>query len=133
MPQAARLITSSAFALIFLHLAAIRADAATTDISIEQLITSGGALTILAAIVLAFYSGRVTTKPASDERVTVVTTMWEARFADERAEKEAWKSQAQQLAPAVAAIAEELAEANRRDDEVRKLLQSIGSDRRRAP
>jgi threonine dehydrogenase-like Zn-dependent dehydrogenase len=119
-------------AIFLLHTNALAVYADTTGVSIENLITSGGALGILAAIVLAFYANRVMTKSTADDRVAVVTTMWEARFADERAEKEAWKSQAQQLAPAVAAIAEELSEANRRDDDMRKLLESIGADRRRA-
>lgn len=84
--------------------------------SIEQLLTSGGALGVLVAIVLAFYSGRVLTKTSSDERVKTVSDMWTERFADERAEKEAWKSQAQQLTPAVAKMADELEEANQRDE-----------------
>lgn len=84
--------------------------------SIEQLITSGSALTILAAIVLAFYSGKVVTKAAHEATLSQVTAVWEARFADERAEKEAWKSQAQQLTPSVASMAAELESANERDD-----------------
>ena len=97
--------------------------------SIEQLIQTGSAVTILAAIVLAFYTGRVMTKTASDHIVETITRMWAERFADERAEKEAWKAQATQLTPAVSKMADELEEANERD-EAWKAAFMQGNDRR---
>ncbi|HEX5016531.1 MAG TPA: hypothetical protein VFX15_02970 [Actinomycetes bacterium] len=82
----------------------------------EQLITTGSGILILAAIVIAFYTDRVLTKSNHEASIKALTEMWADRFADERAEKEAWKAQAQQLAPAVAEMAEELEAANARDE-----------------
>ena len=84
--------------------------------NIQDLLTSGSAVTILAAIVIAFYTGKVQTKTQSDAALKVISEMWVERFNDERAEKEAWKAQATQLTPAVAKMASELEEANARDE-----------------
>lgn len=101
--------------------------------SIEQLITSGGAISILAAIVLAYFTGRVYNKNQVDERLAELNRLWTDRFADERTEKEAWKTQAQQLAPAVAKIADELEEANERDATWKAALAEGTVDRRTSP
>lgn len=98
--------------------------------TIDQLITSGGALAILAGCVLAFYTGRVVTKASADETLKMIIDVWRERLAEERADKEAWKAQAQQLTPAVAKMADELEEVNSRDEEWVRLLAASG-DRRR--
>ncbi len=129
-----RIGRATMIALILTLLAVRPGLAADSSPSIEQLLTSGGALGILTAIVLAFYTGRVTTKTQSDDRVAFTVKMWEERFADERAEKEAWKSQAQQLAESTATMATELEQANERDEEWKRAIEAqLGSppDRRK--
>jgi hypothetical protein len=74
--------------------------------SVEQLITTGSGILILSAIVIAFYTSKVMTKSDHNAIVELVVKMWTERFNEVYAEKESWKSQAQQLTPAVASIAE---------------------------
>lgn len=100
--------------------------------SVEQLITTGSGVLILSAIVIAFYTSRVITKEAHNGIVDLITKMWQERFDEVVAEKEAWKSQALQLTPAVASIAEELEEANRRDEVWRRAFtEGAVADRRK--
>ena len=99
-----------------------------------DLLTRGGPIGILAVIVVAFYTGRVVTKTSVTETIATLTKMWEDRFNDERADKEAWKAQAQQLAPAVAEMAEELEAANHRDEAWKAALAKVdGMPDRRGP
>ncbi len=76
-----------------------------------------GAAGVLAVVVIAFYTDRVVTRKSADDRVAVVAAMWQDRHADTAADRDAWKAQAQQLAPAVGKMADELEEANERDEQ----------------
>lgn len=98
--------------------------------NLEQVLQTGGALAILGVIVIAFYRNNVQTTAAVEKRIGDIVALWSIRFSDERAEKEAWKAQAQTLAPAVAKIAEELELANERDEKWKKFIADGLADRR---
>jgi len=87
----------------------------------EQL-TQIGVAGLLAVIVIAFYTDRVETKRSCDNRVAIISQMWAERFADVTVDRDGWKAQALQLAPAVEKLADELEERNALDEQRQKAL-----------